>query len=186
MRAGLASGKPKGEVIMRRTFAVLAAASLLLAGLVAPAAAGSNSRPFKGSVSGSVAFVPFTEGCDNYDGFNLSSVSTARGQVSHMGRTSMSAVHCTPDFGVEDVLGGQMTLEAANHDKVFIAYEGTAPFPGPGVEVVVATLVFEILDGTGRFEGATGGGDMIGHIVNEGMDDFEWPATWHWKGKIGY
>lgn len=171
---------------MRRALTVLALASLLISGLAAPAGAGSDSRPFKGSVHGTVSFVPFTEGCSNYGGFNLSSVGAATGKVSHMGKTTMDSVHCTPDDGVEDILGGEMTLFAANGDKVFIAYEGTAPFPGPGSEVIVADIEFWILDGTGRFAGATGGGDMTAYITFEGFEDPEWAASWHWKGRIGY
>lgn len=171
---------------MRRTFVVLVLASLFMSALAAPAGADSDSRPFKGSVHGTVSFAPFTPGCFNNDGFNLSSVGEATGKVSHMGKTTMSSAHCTPDMGVDEILGGEMTLVAANGDKVFIAYEGTAPFPGPGTDVIIADIDFEILDGTGRFADATGGGDMTAYIVFEGFDDLEWAASWYWKGRIGY
>lgn len=171
---------------MRKALAVLAMAALLLTGLAAPAAGKADSRPFKGFAHGTVTFVPFTPGCVNNDGFNLSSAGAAVGDVSHLGETTLTSSHCTPDPGVSFIPGGRMTLEAANGDEVYIEYEADAPFPGPGTDVIVATIEFEIVDGTGRFEGATGGGDMTAYITFEGFADFEWAASWYWHGRIGY
>jgi len=79
-----------------------------------------------------------------------------------------------------------MTLAAANGDEVSITYSGAAPFPGPGTEVIVVEMDFEVVGGTGRFAGATGGGEMTGYIVFAGFDAPVWPASWVWEGTIGY
>ena len=52
--------------------------------------------------------------------------------------------------------------------------------------IVVADVVFEIVGGDGRFDGAHGRGEMTAHIVFEGFDDPEWAARWVWSGTISY
>ncbi len=170
---------------MRRTCTTMAACALLLAALAAPAAADSQTRPFRGTLSGSVAFVPFTPGCSNYGGFDLSSVGDATGHVLHLGKTHLASVHCTPDIGVTDITGGHLTFTAANGDAVHITYEGTAPFPD-GQPVIVADIEFVITGGTGRFADAHGVGSMTAYITFEGFEDPEWAASWVIDGTIGY
>jgi hypothetical protein len=160
---------------------------LVSIGLVSAAGADSSMRPFKGSLVGEVTFneVSLTT-CPATDVFfgGLSTDSEASGTVSHLGRTTMSSSHCTP--AGETIEGGEMTLVAANGDQVSIHYSGYAPFPGEGTEFIDAELDFEIVGGTGRFEGATGGGELWARIAFEGFDDPAWAATWHWDGVIGY
>jgi hypothetical protein len=167
----------------------LAAATLLVLALAVPASAASASRPFKGWVSGEVAFVPapLTQ-CPAGGVFwgGLQTVGSATGIASHLGSTAMTSHHCTPSG--EAISGGQMTLTSDSGDEVAITYSGSAPFPIPGVtEVIVVHIDFVIVGGTGRFEGATGGGVMTAHIVFQGFEDPSWPATWAWDGAtIGY
>ena len=174
--------------MMRKMLVMLAVLGLVTVGLIAPVGADSSSRPFKGSVTGEVTFPFVGEGiCPATDVFlgGLRTDSEATGTVSHLGRTTMTSSHCTPLF--ETIAGGEMTLVAANGDEVIIHYWGSAPFPIPGVtEFIDVDLDFVIVGGTGRFEGATGGGEMQARAVFEGFMDPAWPASWHWDGTIGY
>ena len=45
---------------------------------------------------------------------------------------------------------------------------------------------YVIVGGDGRFEGAEGNGEMTVDVVFQGLDDFEWPASWSWTGTIDY
>jgi hypothetical protein len=167
---------------MRKIVVIFAVAALALAGLATAASARSDSRPFKGEMSGSVLFVP-DEGCINND-WLMRTDSVASGNVSHLGRTEMTGSHCTPaETAVE---GGEMALVAANGDEVYIEYAGFAPGPDPDTGIIHVELDYMIVGGSGRFDGAHGGGEMTAEVVFEGFDDFEWPATWSWTGRIGY
>lgn len=83
--------------------------------------------------------------------------------------------HCSP--AGEDFGPGAMTFTAANGDELFATYTGSAPFPGPGTDVVEATSHATVEGGTGRFEGATGHIDLTATITFQGLDDMSWPAT---------
>ena len=162
---------------MRKSLVLLMALCLLL--IVVPAAgAESEARPFKGSMSGSISFAP-----DKTCATLLRTDSQATGNVSHLGRATMTSAHCTPGAGW--IEGGDLILVAANGDRVFITYEGAAPPPNAD-GIIVADIDFIITGGDGRFEGASGGGDMTGLIVFEGLSDPEWAASWNWSGTIGY
>ena len=166
---------------MRRYLTILAVCAVVVGGLTTAASARSDSRPFKGSVDGVVFFVPDTE-CPNQ--WSLRTDSEATGTVSHLGRTTMTSQHCTPTG--PDIPDGKMTLVGANGDSVFVEYTGTAPPPDPDTGLITVDLVYVIVGGDGRFEGAHGGGEMVASIVFEGFDDFEWPGSWSWTGRIGY
>lgn len=164
---------------MRKILVLWMALALLLIAIPA-AGAKSNARPFKGSMSGSITFEADL-GCINPPLMRTDSQAT--GNVSHMGRSTMTSSHCTPSAG--EIEGGEMTLTAANGDQVFMDYMGTAQPPDED-GIIVVDVEFVITGGDGRFDGATGGGDMTGFIVFEGIDDPEWPASWVWQGTIGY
>lgn len=167
---------------MRRIIVILAVCALTLAALATAAVARSSDRPFKGSLEGSVLFVP-DENCTNNE-WLLRTDSIATGNVSHLGKTEMTSHHCTP--AAADVEGGKMTLVSANGDEVYIDYAGVAPAPDPATGLITAELVYVVTGGNGRFEGASGGGEMTAKIVFQGFEDMEWPATWSWTGRIGY
>lgn len=171
-----------------RSALALAASVILVMGLAASASADPGSRPFGGFVRGDVTFTPVaTSECPPGGLFfgGLRTDSSATGTASHLGRTVMSSRHCTP---VGDLItGGNMTLVSADGSEVYIQYSGSAPFPIPGVtEVIVVDLTFDIVGGSGRFEGAEGGGTMTAHVAFEGFEDPVWPASWAWRGTIGY
>jgi hypothetical protein len=147
----------------------------------APFGTNSANRPFKGSVTGEATFVPGTN-CPNFGGLRTDSAAT--GTASHLGRVSMTGQHCTPPPG-QEITGGEMTLVAANGDELYFEYSATGgPLPMPG-EVIVIDTDFEITGGTGRFEGAQGGGDMTAYVVFAPLEP-AWPGTWVWEGTIGY
>jgi hypothetical protein len=176
-----AGRKSKENEMIRRASVILATFALVVTGLAPAALADEWSRPFKGTVVGEVSFAPDAS-CPNFGG--LRTDSDAVGIISHLGRSRMASHHCTPAGPA--ITDGEMTLIAADGDRVFMTYAGTAPFPGPGTEVIVATMEFEIVGGTGRFTDASGGGDMTGYIVFAGFDVMVWPASWVWEGTIGY
>ena len=164
-----------------RTAGVLLAL-LALMGL-APAAGASGSGhdvPFKSTVIGQVQFLPATD-CPS--GFATTTIDVP-GVASHLGVMTMSSRHCAP---MGDAFGpGTMTLVAANGDELFATYSGSAPFPGPGTEVIVGTSHATIVGGTGRFEGAGGYFDTTITLQFEGFADPSWPGTWVSTGMIHY
>lgn len=164
---------------MRRSF-FLASVAVVVTTLVMSVAAGASpaSRPFKGSIAGTVTFVG-DPSCPIF----LRTNSAAEGTVSHLGMTTMTSTHCS---GLE--FSGRMTLVAANGDELVADYwnDGIAPLPDEIGDVYEVPVDFEIVGGTGRFEHAVGGGDMTAYIVFEGLGDPEWPADWVWQGTIGY
>ena len=172
----------------RRMTVVLAILGVAVVGLAAVVAADSGTRPLKGSFEGDVTFNQVDmEVCPAsellYGG--MSSDAEATGTMTHLGRTTLVSSHCTP--AGEAVTGGKATLIAANGDKLYASYSGTAPFPIPGVtEHVEADIDFEITGGTGRFDDATGSGKMYVSIEFLGFEELTWPAVWEWEGTIGY
>jgi hypothetical protein len=129
--------------------AVLTAATGFVPAVVARA--DSSARPFTGTLVGEVDFIGPAPGCP----INLITTSDAGGTFSHLGRTTMHSEHCTP---LTDLIPfGEMTLTAANGDKVFVEYNALAPFPTPDTTVIHLTGDIKIVGGTGRFAGATGG-----------------------------
>lgn len=172
----------------RRMLVFASILGLMILGLAATVNADAGNRPFRGSMQGDVTFNYVGEEiCPKGDLFygGLRSDSDARGTLTHLGRTRLLSHHCTP--AGEAVTGGLMTLFAANGDQVDIAYSGSAPFPIPGVtEFVEVDIDFEITGGTGRFAGATGGGEMAVSIEFLGFGVETWPAVWEIEGVIGY
>lgn len=169
---------------MRTIRSVGAVVALLAVVGLSPAAGASGSGqegPFKGVVSGEVEFLPATD-CLTWG--LATTMTDVPGVGSHLGRMTMSSRHCSPagdDFGP-----GTMTFTAANGDEILATYTGTAPFPGPGAEVIEGTSHATIVGGTGRFEGAEGHVDMTITLQFQGFDDMSWPGTWVWTGMISY
>jgi hypothetical protein len=79
-----------------------------------------------------------------------------------------------------------MTVVAANGDKLFATYSGTAAFPGPGVNIISGTSDAIIVGGTGRFENAEGHFHTTFELVFEGFGDPSWPITQISTGVIRY
>lgn len=115
-----------------------------------------SSRPFKASIHGFAAPTP-TGPCQ------LTNAETAVAQVSHLGRTTMESFEivelCANPEGA-DITGG-FTMTGANGDKVSGTYNTLGHLDFANNEVTFAGQ-FTITGGTGRFEGASGGGSIEG------------------------
>lgn len=167
---------------------VSASALLLIASVTGPAGAG-NDRPFRGTVAGDVSFVLVDDSiCDDVmpgpPGMGLQTRTNATGPFSHMGASSLYSEHCSPSG--DRISGGKMAVTAANGDKVYMDYDGTTSAIPPVGGTLTAEGGFLVTGGTGRFEGAKGSGTYIARVVFEGFDDFEWPGTWTYTGRISY
>ena len=85
-------------------------------------------------------------------------IDTGICQLTHLGRTKF--------YGEQDInfmagtQSGWRTLTAANGDELYLTHTGTSMLSGPGLVSFVAQMT--IVGGTGRFAGATGGGQGTG------------------------
>ena len=166
---------------MRKMFALLAVSGLLIAMVAAPAGAKSDERPFKAFMTGEMSWAPDGE-CPTTE---LHSYMDATGRVSHLGRSTLTGDHCTPpltEYGPSEA-----TLVAANGDEVDMIYHGECPPLGDLNEgdVLECSFVFEIVDGTGRFDGADGEGIGTLSLIWAGHEP-KTTAWWTWTGTIEY
>jgi hypothetical protein len=121
--------------------------------------------------------------CPNFGG--LRSVFTTSGQATHMGAMALEFNHCTPAGPY--LVGTEMTFVAANGDEVYASYTaGPIPVVGPDPVVFDAPVDFVIIGGSGRFDGATGGGHLTLTVSWPGFEPNYWPATFVFEGTIGY
>jgi hypothetical protein len=83
------------------------------------------------------------------------------GHATHLGRLTVDQSNCAAPLGTTfAITDGEFTLTAANGDQVVGAYFGElVPLAPPLFSIDGA---FTITGGTGRFTGATGGGDVSG------------------------
>jgi hypothetical protein len=168
---------------MRRLLLLALAAAVVTIPVTAVSAGASPaSRPFKGSMSGTLTFAA-DAGCL----FGVRTNPAGTGTASHLGMFTYAASHCA-GFTVEPG-GGKQTMVAANGDKLFADYETVGPPVIPPSEVGTVydvPVAFTITGGTGRFADATGGGYQIVHITFMGLGAPVWPFTSEWQGTIGY
>ena len=121
--------------------------SLLVISMVSTTAmGGAVSVPFKGSWSGETISADFA----NFPPI-VGVVAAGSGQLTHLGRYTMSSPHTT-NVETGETIGDQI-FTAANGDMLTAFCAGFA-LPEDGV--VVGSLDCEITGGTGRFDGATG------------------------------
>jgi len=167
---------------MRRFVAILGMVAIFALAAGPATANGGEHRPFKGTAVGYGMVVP-DAACPAFGG--LRSAFTATGTMTHMGAILMDNSHCTPAGPWVD--GGVMTIIAANGDEVSITYTaGPAPAVGPDPMQFEVPGEFVIVGGTGRFEGASGGGHMTVAISWPGFEPNYWPTTMHMDGTIRY
>lgn len=167
---------------MRRTIALLAVFGLTLLGLAAPAVADSDARPFKADIGGELFWTP--DGECPITGLRTNAVGV--GNATHLGKMTMTSDHCTPpelDYGV-----GDMVWTAANGDEIYLDYWGTCDdFSSLQVgEVLICTVEFDVVGGTGRFDDVDGSGEGYVHIVWLGITAPSMPAWWVYEGILGY
>lgn len=130
-------------------------------GVAAPVAATSPIKHISGSFTTVDRFDLTHPNCPS-DSFLRADVA-GLGQFQHLGRTEIHFTHCSwlnlaTGAGWTDV--GDMTLTAANGDKLFLHYQATFQMdPWPDfVSSTVGTLPWTVVGGTGRFGRATGSG----------------------------
>ncbi len=166
---------------MKRATILLVALALLLTAAAPVAAKGDHERPFKGTAQG-YGMVQEDLSCPPVD---LRSVFTTTGRATHMGKLQLDFYNCTPPGST--VTGIEMTFVAANGDKVFADYAAAGlPPVGPDPMLLEITYEFEITGGTGRFEGASGGGLIMADIEWPGFETNYWPTELTIKGAIAY
>jgi hypothetical protein len=168
-----------------RTVAVIATVSLLtFAVLVPSAAADSAARPFHGTVAGTADVAP-----DASCPIGLRTVSVATGQLTHVGLATVTMGHCTPNppFGPAPgpIVGGEITIVAANGDVLVGTYAGTVEAIEPVEGAAIRGLVHvAFTGGSGRFADAEGGATVrfwgTLHLATP------MSATWAFDGVIGY
>jgi len=134
-----------------RCIAVLAVAGLMVVAATVPAAAAeSTTRPFSGSLVGGAVQVP-----DASCPFGVRTEVWGSGQVTHLGRTSMTASHCTQFLGAPET--GTQTFVAANGDRLEVTYTLTGePFEPVEGAVLTGHGQSVVTGGTGRFAQASG------------------------------
>jgi len=167
---------------MRRFAAILGVVAILAFTAGPVVAKGAEQRPFKGVGQGH-GMVVLDAGCPNFGG--LRSVFTTAGRATHMGAFTLDFNHCTPAGPF--LVGTEMTFAAANGDEVYATYTA-GPFPvvGADPQVFDAPVDFVIVGGSGRFEGASGGGHITLTVAWPGFEPNYWPATLVFAGTIGY
>ena len=124
---------------------------VLVALAAVPALAGGHERPFKEDLTGygmPPIMDPAAVGARCGENALWISTMAGTGTITHLGRVTWEAEHC---FYADFTFGGaELTITAANGDQLFGTYDGMMT----GATTWIDTMI--ILDGTGRFEGATG------------------------------
>lgn len=135
---------------MRRQLASLMLA-LAATGLLAGTATAAPT-PLKGRFVQSGVIAP-SAACQG-----LANTTSGDGQATHLGRTGWAGTACV-SFGPQGIVvrNGQLTLTAANGDQLFATFAASGGPPASDGSFHLDGT-FTVVGGTGRFEGATGGG----------------------------
>jgi hypothetical protein len=141
--------------MLLRGFVCGLALALLLAAQAAPALA-KEQVPFKGDLEGSYTVV-VTPPIGTFEG-------NGEGKATHLGRFTYEFPHTVNFGGVPPIGMGTYTFTAANGDTLVADFVGFSIPVEPGVVLVEEEAV--IVDGTGRFAGASGSFTVI-RIVNQ-------------------
>ena len=156
----------------------MAAIMALVAAPVASAAEGGADRPFRASFDGEVHWEfpgDFISDCAE-----VTTVSDADGQATHMGRVHLASSHCPGEPAYE--LDGHATFVAANGDELYGVYDYDPVAEGN-------QIMFAFEGGTGRFAGATGEAIWTYYltpVLVDGCDDpenfdcLDFLVPWHW------
>jgi hypothetical protein len=170
--------------MFRKLVAASAAALLLLltGATSAVAAPKGTDRPFRATASGEIVNAENSLGCT----VGYTSVVTAAGQGTHLGTFQLTARHC--EVATSPVAGksvnGEMTLVAANGDKIIGTYETDWVF-NPATFTVTVTGDLQIIGGTGRFTNATGTLSQH-HVITVTQPQPPWPLQMGFEGLLSY
>ncbi len=171
--------------VLRTTLVAVAVAASSLAWTgIASAATSHSERPFAGTILGGGGVVE-----DATCPIGLRTLSGGTGTASHLGLTTMTSSHCTPNPPAGNppgpILGGVGEFVAANGDTIEFTYQGTVDPLEPVDGATISGLSHHtITGGTGRFANATGEFEMAFH----GTLHFTSPMTieWNFEGTIAY
>lgn len=138
--------------------------------------------PFTGVLAGEAVFdfMQNPKGCPS----GFTTVTTATGTASHMGRTVWQSQHCADE--THQLLNAELVLVAANGDELHATYTGACGAIGEVGEPFACSGTAVLAGGTGRFADAEGTVEWKATVVNEGFADPSWPGTWEWRGAIRY
>ncbi len=103
----------------------------------------------------------------------LADIATGQGNATHLGRFAGETFSCV-DLGNLRLTDGRFTFTAADGSQVHGTYEADLVPLSPTLIAIAGT--FTITGGTGRFQGATGGGSLTGHVnlaTGASMLDFD-------------
>jgi hypothetical protein len=143
--------------------------ALLAVSCLAASAAANERVKFKGNLDGVVTHTPI-------DATHDFVVVEATGTATRLGQFELTAAHVVDTAA--RVAAGTYVFTAANGDTLTAEFTGRAsPTATPGVLAVVETAT--ITEGTGRFEGATGG-----FVVERLYDRNAGTTTGSFKGTI--
>ena len=167
---------------MKRMFWAAALVAALCFASAAPVAAADPLRPFGGHDRMVDTFTPPTA-CPAGALWRYSGSGT--GLFLHLGNASVSVTHCTfVDLasGTFTFGPGTGTLTAANGDELWDVYLGSGQVVNtPDGPMSVFDITWEVVGGTGRFEGATGAGTAHGSaLLSTGITEASY------EGEIAY
>lgn len=131
----------------------------LIAALAAPAY-GAADRPFKARIDIQEQLGRSTRCLGDQGQPGLEGHFSGTGQATHLGAVQMLSAHCVTSMqnGSTFISDSQMTLEAANGDRIFGQYTGFITRSDAGVFTFEGT--YFITGGTGRFVDASGTGAL--------------------------
>lgn len=138
-----------------RVSALVMAVVLTIAMSATAAAAADPARPFRGTITGSDTMGP--PACP---GASWQYSHSGTGQLAHLGLVTAEITHCTwfdPDSMTGTFGPGTITFTDATGDQLVVADWGTFTVV-PAAQASFVDLHWEVIDGTGRFEGASGSG----------------------------
>ena len=149
----------------RRRMMTIAAAVLVAVIAFAGSTAGASkgaTRPFKGEYDANFAIVPDGDWCET-EPETFPVLIEGHGQLTHLGRFTFEARHCTA-LEAPTFTNGVGVFVAANGDELWATYEGQFLDPLPdGTQRVASTHTY--YGGTGRFTNASGGADAPAWFV---------------------
>lgn len=134
-------------------------------------AVGGTDRPISGEMSGELTFL------FDWDDMEcpVSTVTDAWGTMSHLGKVHSRWSHCPP-VGHPGYTNGLVVFTAANGDQFVGEYEDLDAEP---------PTVIEIVDGTGRFEDASGTIYLLEFVASGEWGDDGLPiGQWSWWGIV--
>ena len=166
------------------TISILIGLAILAAMATAAATAAQSQAqlvPFWGHTAGEV-YYGNPGACTTQP---LQTLSTSQGEVTHLGKSTLTTAHCASRDG-SLALGGQATFTAANGDQIFATY--TAHVVSFSPPLLVEQGEFTITGGTGRFERASGLVPFTVYVkvISPPTADAKWPIELVFAGAMSY